>query len=174
MDSGNKLVRFENTMLPHSRSAYNLARWITGSDHDAEVVTQESYLRAFNYFERFRGTDSRSWLLAIVRNTCYSWLKRKKMHNNMTYFDENFHSPDNYSPNPENKLLNDLDNERIRDGIEKLPVQYREVLVLCDLEGLSYKEISRIIKLPIGTVMSRLSRARKKMIKLLGPEGERG
>jgi RNA polymerase sigma-70 factor, ECF subfamily len=163
----NKLARFEETILPHARAAYNLARWLTGSDHDAEDVAQEAYLRAFKFFEGFRGIDSRAWLLAIVRNTCYTWLKQKKMHDNMTVFDEQIHSSDEDESNPETELLQAMDTEIIRNAIEELPVEYREVVVLCDLEGLSYKEIAQIIKLPIGTVMSRLARARKRLIENL-------
>lgn len=167
MANNNKLARFEETMLPHASAAYNLARWLTGSEHDAEDVSQEAYLRAFKFFEGFRGIDSRSWLLAIVRNTCYTWLKQKRMHDNMTVFDEEIHSTDENLSNPETNLLQAMDSERIRKAIEELPVEYREVVVLCDLEGLSYKEIAQIIKLPIGTVMSRLARARKRLIEHL-------
>ncbi|MFI5323711.1 MAG: sigma-70 family RNA polymerase sigma factor [Thermodesulfobacteriota bacterium] len=167
MGKDNKLAQFEETILPHVRAAYNLARWLTGSEHDAEDVAQEAYLRAFKFFEGFRGIDSRAWLLAIVRNTCYTWLKQKKMHDSMTVFDEENHSTEENVLNPETKLLQAMDTELIRKAIEELPVEYREVVVLCDLEGLSYKEIAQIIKLPIGTVMSRIARARKRLIELL-------
>jgi RNA polymerase sigma factor (sigma-70 family) len=163
----NKLARFEEIMLPHSAAAYNLARWLTGNDHDAEDVAQEAYLRAFKFFAGFRGIDSRSWLLAIVRNTCYTRLKQKKMYEVMTVFDEEIHTTDENISTPETNLLQAMDSERIRNALEELPVEYREVVVLCDLEGLSYKGIAQIIKLPMGTVMSRLARARKRLIKCL-------
>jgi len=164
----NKLELFEETVLPHTSAAYNLARWLTGNEHDAEDVSQEAYLRAFKFFEGFRGIDSRAWLLAIVRNTCYTWLKEKNMIDKMTVFDEEIHTADENESNPETDLLQAMDIERIRKAIEELPVEYREAIVLCDLEGMSYKEIAQITKLPMGTVMSRLARARKKLMEYLG------
>jgi len=164
----NKLALFEETVLPHTSAAYNLARWLTGNEHDAEDVSQEAYLRAFKFFEGFRGIDSRAWLLAIVRNTCYTWLKEKNMIDKMTVFDEEIHTADENESNPETDLLQAMDIERIRKAIEELPVEYREAIVLCDLEGMSYKEIAQITKLPMGTVMSRLARARKKLMEYLG------
>jgi len=174
LGKGNKLALFEETVLPHAAAAYNLARWLTGNEHDAEDVSQEAYMRAFKFFEGFRGIDSRAWLLAIVRNTCYTWLKEKKMLDKMTVFDEEIHSIDENVSNPESNLLQALDNERIRKAIEELPLEYREAIVLCDLEGLSYKEIAQITKLPIGTVMSRLARARKRLIEYLGGTADGG
>lgn len=168
MGKDNKLELFEETVLPHTSAAYNLARWLTGNEHDAEDVSQEAYLRAFKFFEGFRGIDSRAWLLAIVRNTCYTWLKEKNMIDKMTVFDEEIHTADENESNPETDLLQAMDIERIRKAIEELPVEYREAIVLCDLEGMSYKEIAQITKLPMGTVMSRLARARKKLMEYLG------
>lgn len=173
MRKDNKLVLFEETVLPHASAAYNLARWLTGNDHDAQDVSQEAYLRAFKFFEGFRGIDSRAWLLAIVRNTCYTWLKEKNMLDKMTVFDEEIHTADENESNPETDLLHAMDIERIRKAIKELPVEYREAIVLCDIEGLSYKEIAQVTKLPIGTVMSRLARARKRLIEHLGGSEER-
>jgi RNA polymerase sigma-70 factor (ECF subfamily) len=159
----NKLARFEKAVLPHLDAAYNLARWLTRSDHDAEDVAQEAYMRAFRFFDSFRGGDSRSWLLTTVRNTSYTWLKQNRAHELTTVFDEEIHSEGNDAANPETTLLQGVENELLRKALEELPVEFREVVILRDLEGLSYKEIANIADLPVGTVMSRLARARKRL-----------
>ncbi len=163
MREQDKLKRFEKAVLPHLDAAYNLARWLTRSDHDAEDVAQEAYLRAFRFFDGFRGGDSRSWLLTIVRNTCYTWLKQNRAHELTSVFDEEIHSVDSDSPNPEAMLLQSVDNQLLRQALEELPVEFREVLILHELEGLSYKEIAVIADIPMGTVMSRLARARERL-----------
>lgn len=163
MREQDKLKRFEKAVLPHLDAAYNLARWLTRSDHDAEDVAQEAYLRAFRFFDGFRGGDSRSWLLTIVRNTCYTWLKQNRAHELTTVFDEEIHSVDSDSPNPEAMLLQSVDNQLLRQALEELPVEFREVLILHELQGLSYKEIAVIADIPMGTVMSRLARARERL-----------
>ena len=168
MKEQDKLKRFEKAVLPHLNAAYNLARWLTRSDHDAEDVAQEAYLRAFRFFDDFRGGDSRSWLLTIVRNTCYTWLKQNREHELTTVFEEEIHSVDSDSPNPETMLLQSVDNQLLRQALEELPVEFREVLILHELEGLSYKEIAVIADIPMGTVMSRLARARKRLEQSLG------
>jgi len=159
----NKLRRFEQSFLPHLDVAYNLARWLTRNDQDAEDVVQEAYLRAFKFFDRFQGTDSRPWLLAIVRNTYYTWRQQERAHEVMTPFDEEIHSIGQEATNPDELLLHIIDNQLLREALEDLPVEFREVIVLRELEGLSYKEIANIAALPLGTVMSRLARARKKL-----------
>jgi RNA polymerase sigma factor (sigma-70 family) len=170
-----KLKRFEKAVLPHLDAAYNLARWLTRSDHDAEDVAQEAYLRAFRFFDGFRGGDSRSWLLTIVRNTCYTWLKQNRAHELTTVFDEEIHSDaDSDTPNPETTVLQDIDNQLLRQAIGELPVEFREVLILHELEGLSYKEIAVIADIPMGTVMSRLARARKGLEQSLANRMKKG
>jgi RNA polymerase sigma-70 factor (ECF subfamily) len=158
-----KLARFEQAVLPHLDAAYNLARWLTRDSHDAEDIVQESYLRALKFFDSFHGTDGRVWLLAIVRNTCYTWLKRNKAHQPTVTFNEEMHSAPADALNPETVLLRKEDNEALHQALEELPVEFREALVLRELEGLSYKEIAEIAGIPLGTVMSRLARARERL-----------
>ena len=163
MRDHNKLRRFEQSVLPHLDAAYNLARWLARNDLDAEDVVQESYLRAFKFFEGFRGTDSRPWLLAIVRNTYYTMMQQHRTSEFETPFDEELHSPDPDNDDPEAVLLQSISTQQLRDAIEELPLDYREVFVLRELEGLSYNEIATIAAVPLGTVMSRLARARKRL-----------
>jgi len=166
-----KVARFEQAVMPHFDSAYNLARWLTHSQHDAEDIVQESYLRAFAFFDTFRGGDGRAWLFSIVRNTCYSWLRKNRAHDLMTEFDESLHGTE--SSNPEEMQLRRADAETVHEALEKLPAEFREVMVLREMEGLSYKEIADIAGIAIGTVMSRLSRARKRLHEYLSvPTGE--
>ena len=156
-------ARFEQMFLPHLDAAHNLARWLTRNGHDAEDLVQESYLRAFRFFGGFKGGDSRSWLLTIVRNTCYSWLQRTRRQELETVFDEEVHTSDAQVFSPEKPLLANADGRMLQQAMEELPVTFREILVLRELEGLSYKEISDIAGVPIGTVMSSLARARKRL-----------
>jgi RNA polymerase sigma factor (sigma-70 family) len=159
----NKIRRFEQCVLPHLDAAYNLARWLTRNEQDAEDVVQESYLRAFKFFDGFHSAAARPWLLAIVRNTCYTLMQRQRVQEVVTPFDEEIHSTDPENQNPEELLLQSINKQLIRDAIKDLPVEFREVIVLRELEGLSYKEIADIATVPLGTVMSRLARARKRL-----------
>jgi RNA polymerase sigma-70 factor (ECF subfamily) len=149
--------------MPHLDAAYNLARWLTRSDHDAEDVVQEAYLRAFQFFDGFHGGDGRSWLLAIVRNTGYTWLKQKRPRELTLSFEEEIHSSAGVASSPPTVLVQDEEKQLLRQAVERLPVEFREVVVLRDLEGLSYKEIATIVGIPLGTVMSRLARARERL-----------
>jgi RNA polymerase sigma-70 factor, ECF subfamily len=158
-------VRFEQLVLPHLDAAYNLARWLLRSPADAEDVAQEAMLRAYKFFPSFRGGDARAWLLQIVRNTCYSWLEKNSREGNMTEFDEEFHGPP--SPTPEEAAIASQDRARLSRALESLSPRSREVLVLRELEGCSYKEIAVITSIPIGTVMSSLSRARRQLVSAL-------
>jgi RNA polymerase sigma factor (sigma-70 family) len=158
-----KIGSFEQTVMPHLDAAYNLARWLTRNEHDAEDAVQEAYLRGFRSFGGFRGTDGRGWLLTIVRNTCYTWLRRNRAEQLSTPFDEEIHCEEAASPNPEELLLRNADRQRLQDALEELPVEFREALVLREIEGLSYKEIANVSGVPVGTVMSRLARARDRL-----------
>jgi len=162
-----ELARFEQVVLPHLGAAYNLARWITGNDHDAEDVVQESYLRALKFFDGFRGSNSRPWLLAIVRNTCFTWLRQNRFSELSTELDEEIHGKEKEPANPESILLAAAQSEMVRKAIEKLPPESREVIILREMENLSYKEIADIASIPVGTVMSRLARARSRLQELL-------
>jgi len=165
----NKLPNFEKAVLPHLDAAYNLARWLVRNDADAEDVVQEATLRAYKFFGGYRGGDGRAWLLTIVRNTCYTWLQQNRAHEPATDFDEETHGVENVTP--ETILLGSVDRQMLKDALEELPVEFREAVILRELEGLSYKEIASVINVPVGTVMSRLARARKRLqLRLSGKE----
>ncbi len=155
--------RFEESVLPHLDSAYNLARWLTRNGHDAEDLVQDALLRAFRAFPGFRGADGRAWLLAIVRNACYTWLRGNRRQELTTEFDEEVHTAEGDVLNPERLVLREGESARVRQALEELPAEFREVLVLREIEGLSYKEIATVVDIPVGTVMSRLARARGRL-----------
>ena len=157
-------------MLPHLDDAYNLARWLAGNDHDAQDVAQEACLRAIKFFGSFRGENARAWLLAIVRNTFYTWLRNNRPPENVVDLDDEVLAVEDVSVNVEvlNSQLADV--ETIRQAIEELPVEFREIVILREMEGLSYKEIAEVADLPLGTVMSRLTRARRQLQKRLAGE----
>ena len=154
-------------MLPHLDGAYNLARWLTRNPDDAEDMVQEAYLRAFRFFDTLRSADSRAWLLSIVRNTCYTWLQQNRPGDLAAPFDEDIHSGESDSADPATLALKRASHRMLKEALEELPAEFREVVVLRDLEGFSYKEIAEIAKIPPGTVMSRLARARQRLKELL-------
>ena len=156
-------MTFEETVLPHLDAAYNLARWLTRNEHDAQDVVQEAYLRAFRFFSGFRGSDARAWLLTIVRNTCYTWFRQNRSPELAADFDEAVREKESGEPDPETRQVLKAQTQLVNDAIEKLPIEFREVMVLRELEELSYKEIAAVVGVPIGTVMSRLARARKRL-----------
>jgi RNA polymerase sigma-70 factor (ECF subfamily) len=158
---------FEETVLPHLDAAYNLARWITRNDRDAEDVVQESFLRALRHFGSFKGGDARPWLLAIVRNTCYTWLKHNRFPEEETIGDDHEHPHTEDVSDPETLLLRENDRQLVRNALRRLPKEFLEVIVLREFEELSYKEIAEVIQIPSGTVMSRLARARKRLAQIL-------
>jgi RNA polymerase sigma-70 factor (ECF subfamily) len=151
----NQLTAFNEAVLPHFDAAYNLARWLTRND-------QEACLRAFKYWKGFSGGHCRPWLLAIVRNTYYSWLRQRSVQPELTE-DGEIDDVDDGIPNPERALLQNADRDMLKAALEDLAVEFREAIVLREMEGLSYKEIADIAGVPIGTVMSRLARARKRL-----------
>jgi RNA polymerase sigma-70 factor (ECF subfamily) len=158
----NESIAFNDAVLPHLDAAYNLARWLTRNDHDAEDVVQEAFLRAFKYWAGISHRDSRSWLLAIVRNTFYTWL-RQRIPEGHPFSDADLAELDDENPNPERAALQGADREMLKAALEDLPVEFREAIVLREMEGLSYKEIADIANVPVGTVMSRLARGRKRL-----------
>jgi RNA polymerase sigma-70 factor (ECF subfamily) len=175
MSASTKEQRFQAMMLPHLDSAFNLARWLARSHHDAEDIVQEAYLRAFKFFDSFHGEDGRAWLLGIVRNTFYTWYQQNKTQAQSTQFEEELHSfqiedaaavqyADN---NPEALLIQKDSQQQMHQALEALSVEFREVMVMRELEELSYKQIAGIIGIPIGTVMSRLGRGRKQLAEIL-------
>jgi RNA polymerase sigma-70 factor (ECF subfamily) len=158
---------FEQAVLPHLDAAYNLARWLTRNEQDAQDAVQDAYLRAFRHFRDFRGGNARAWILKIVRNACYSWLRANRPLQDATEFDENLFAPDVRSLNPEEVVLQNNSGTVVREALQKLPTNFREVIILREFEGLSYREIADITGMPAGTVMSSLSRARGRLRQVL-------
>jgi RNA polymerase sigma-70 factor (ECF subfamily) len=171
----NELGRFEAIVLPHLDAAYTLARYLTRNEHDAQDVVQDAYLRALKYFDGFRGAeggDGRAWLLAIVRNAAFTWRRRHRWDTSAAEFDEQFHSEAVADVHPEAALLGASARESLHQALDQLPPEFREVIVLRELQGLSYKEIGEVTGVPVGTVMSRLSRARSRLQRALYAEQE--
>jgi len=166
-------LRFEQLVLPHIDAAFNLARWLLRRREDAEEVAQEALLRSYRFFRGFHGGDARAWLLQIVRNTCYTWLEKNRPMELNTEFDEELHLQ-TYAT-PETLAIAGDDRKRLILALQTLPPRFREILVLRELEGCSYKEIAAITAVPIGTVMSSLSRARRQLHCALvnSPQGAR-
>jgi len=158
-----ELMSFEAAMLPHLDAAHNLARWLLRNEQDAQDVVQEAYLRAFKSFSGFHGSNGRAWLLTIVRNTSYTLLKKSHAVDLTTPFDEEIHATGHESVSPATILEHNEDAQLIKEAMDELPAEFREILVLRHQEGLSYKEIADIAQIPPGTVMSRLARARAKL-----------
>jgi len=167
MPEQNPTLSFDQAVLPHLDAAYNLARWLMRNEQDAQDVAQEAYLRAFRFFPGFRGGDARAWLLKIVRNTCYTWLHVNRPLQDAAEFDESLFQPDSCPPNPEEAVLQNDGDTLVRKALENLPPNFREVLILRELEGMSYREIADITGMPAGTVMSSLSRARGRLRQVL-------
>lgn len=154
-------------LLNHLDAAYNLARWLAHNEHDAEDIVQDAYLRAIRHFGGFQGGEGKAWLLAIVRNRCYDSMRHKGIRERTTPFDEQLHNVSHTTLDPEALLLQKERAGLLRQALAELPAELREVLVLRELEQLSYSEIAGIAKIPMGTVMSRLSRARKRLQQVL-------
>jgi RNA polymerase sigma-70 factor (ECF subfamily) len=153
---------FEQLFLPHLDAAYNLARWLLRNDQDAEDAVQEAYLRAYKAYSRFRGGDGKAWLMTILRNVCFTMIKKLKSHEALEPFDEEIHQAAGQSALRE-AFRQKANAETLQSALEKLPDEFREIIVLHDLEGLAYKQIAAAIGIPIGTVMSRLARARGRL-----------
>ena len=162
-----RLTEFERQVLPHLDAAYNLARFLMRNDQDAEDVVQEGALRAFRFFESFRGENSRAWFLRIVRNTAFTALKRNRMNEETVVFDEELHGGQVPALEVGIELDRAHDRRIVRAAIEQLPAEFRETITLRELEGMSYKEIADVAGVPIGTIMSRLARARRQLQVLL-------
>lgn len=164
--------RFQQLALPHLDAAYNLARWLSGNTADADDVVQEAFMRALRFFDSFRGDSARPWLLAIVRRTWYTeWHRRASSHEVASFDDTIDDAPiDGWSEavaDPETLMIRAQDSRIVNAALTQLPVEFREVLILRELEALSYREIAAITDLPLGTVMSRIARARRKLATLL-------
>jgi len=164
---------FRTVVMPHIDEAYRLARWLTTNGTDAEDVVQDASLRAFRAIRSYGGGNPRAWLLSIVRNTAYSWLRKNRPATIVSVEDieavelEHAKPGENYDDSPEASLIAKVDAEQLRAAIAKLPAPFRETLVLRDVEGLDYREIAEAIEVPIGTVVSRLARARRRLLETL-------
>jgi RNA polymerase sigma-70 factor (ECF subfamily) len=172
--------RFAEVALPHLDAAYNLARWLSGSASDADDIVQDAYLRAFRFFDSFHGDNARAWLLAIVRNTWFSEWRRRRDAADGTPYDEALHGDerlpgwiDDIGCNPETLAVRRDDVQLVHGALGRLPVVYREVLVLRELEDMSYRDIAMVVDVPIGTVMSRLARARHLLCAAVRAEQDR-
>ena len=174
MQDRNQIGQFEVLISPHLDAAYNLARWLVRNDQDAEDMVQEACLRALKFFGGFRGADSRAWLLTIVRNTCYTWLRQHRAHELDVPLDIDSYNAGCDTLNPELVVQRSADSQRLRQALEELPLEFREVIVLRELEGLPYKAIANIADIPIGTVMSRLARARRRLQETLADQQDEG
>ncbi len=168
MSDNEQQARFEQLVLPHLDAAYNLARWIAGNDHDAEDIAQEACMRAFRFISGCRNPDARAWLLTIVRNTAFSWLRKNRPRSVVSIDDDECAEIEDQ--NDTAGAFHPADTETLRAALESLPLEFREALVLRELEGLSYKEIAEVAEVPVGTVMSRLARARRQLQKAFIPK----
>lgn len=160
--------RFQQLALPHLDAAYNLARWLSGSASDADDVVQDAFMRAFRFFDSFRGDSARPWLLAIVRRTWYTEWRRRAASRETVAFDESFDDialdgREVADTDPQRLLIREEDARFVHEALARLPVEFREVLILRELEDMSYRDIAAVTDLPIGTVMSRIARARRKL-----------
>lgn len=160
-------MEFESAILPHLDAAFSLARFLLRNDQDAEDVVQDASLRAFRFFDGLRGQNSRAWFLRIVRNSAFTALKRAHGHEENVLFDEELHTPENPDPTVTSRLDQLHDREIVRAAIDQLAPEFREVITLRELEECSYKEIADIAAVPVGTVMSRLARARAQLAEIL-------
>ena len=160
---GKERRQFEETFLPFLDAAYNLARWIVQHDQDAQDVVQEAYLRAFKGYQGFRGGNSRAWLLTIVRNTAYSWINKHSADGRLVPYEEEKHAEIISFDQSTKEIVTEKRKEYLQNALLRLPVEYREVILLYEFEGLSYKELAIALGIPVGTVMSRLSRARRRL-----------
>ncbi len=157
-----RLSLFEEMALPHLNAIHNLARWLMRNEDEAQEVVQETFLRALRYFDTYRGSDAKSWLFAILRNTCLTWRSRKRK-TGAEPFDESTHSPKSPVRDAEQRMIDAGHMVTFHHGIEMLPLDYRELLIMRELEEMSYRQISEVMAVPVGTVMSRLSRARRRL-----------
>jgi RNA polymerase sigma-70 factor (ECF subfamily) len=163
-----ELTEFERVTLPHIDAAYTLARYLVRDVQDAEDIVQEAYLRALRHFDGYRGGDARAWLLTIVRHCAFTWRRQRRRRGEFVTLDEAVDEPVLRSPSPEVVVLRRTAMQSLSAAIDSLPTEFREVVVLREAQQLSYKEIAQVIGAPIGTVMSRLARARKRLQQILG------
>lgn len=178
MSEEDDAARFRQVVVPHLADALTLARWISGNRADAEDILQDACLRAFRGIGGYAGGSARAWVLTVVRRTAYTWLGKNRTTmlvsvndlgaGEFAKADEGFDAADMTSPTPEAELIAKADADRLKAAIDALPLEFRETLVMRDIQGLDYREIADVLGTPIGTVMSRLARARRRLIAALG------
>lgn len=184
MPGDSKQARFEREVLPHLDAAYNLARWLMHGSEDAQDVVQEACLRAYKYFDGFHGGNAKAWLLKVVRNSCYDWWSDHPRTESMSVDEDGRLDPEHERalaeaghgyPSPDARLIAKAESALLTESLAALPPEFREVLVLREIEELSYKEIGQIAGIPLGTVMSRLARGRallqKRVLARLAEDG---
>lgn len=163
--------KFERMVLVHLDSAHNLARHLMRDPEETQDAVQEAFVRALRHFDGFRGENGRAWLLAITRNTCWNLLANRRARLAVSEFDETLHTPEREMPTPEADLERSVTADLVRRSLDQLPLVFREVIVLRELENLSYREIAEVTGVPAGTVMSRLARARAHLVQILQAKG---
>jgi len=167
LDKSERDSLFTSKIIPHLDAAYNLARWLARNEHDASDIVQDSFERAYSYFNSFSGKDGKVWILAIVRNTFYTWYRKKLVRLNVEVSEEQFDESQLSEQTPETELETNDKKQEVHAGINSLPIEFREIIILRELESLSYKEIAETVQIPIGTVMSRLARGREMLRAIL-------
>src|SRR3954470_6797542 len=170
VDQKVRTALFERIVTPHLPAAWNLARWLLRGAHDAEDVLQEACLRSFRALDDYRGGEAKSWFLSIVRNLCHDCIRQNRTRRTEPAPEEQFDQIASSSMQPLEHLEKSSDAAELRRAIDQLPLEHRETLILREMEGLSYKEIAQIAGVPMGTVMSRLARAREKLVQIMIPE----
>ena len=170
MEKEEKDSLFTNTIIPHLDAAYNLARWLARNEYDAEDIVQDSFVRAYSYFNSFSGNNGKAWMLAIVRNTFYTWHQKQQVRQSIEVSGELPDDQITYEQTPDIELETKDKQEAVRSALHALPPEFREVIILRELESMSYKEIASMIRIPIGTVMSRIARGREMLRTLLSKQ----
>jgi RNA polymerase sigma-70 factor, ECF subfamily len=159
----NEPPTFEKLMLPHLDAAYNLASWLLRDPHDAQDAVQDACIRAYRAFDRFQGANGRAWLLTIVRNVCYSQLRQNRRGPAEVAFEDEVHGSTQDHADANELAWHEIKSAQLHKALERLPAEFREVIVLHEIEGLAYRQIAEVAGIPIGTVMSRLARARGRL-----------
>jgi len=167
LEKAEKDSLFTNKIVPHLDAAYNLARWLVGNEHDAHDIVQDAFVRAYTYFNSFSGMGGKSWILAIVRNTFYTWHQKNQVKESIEIREDVIGDQISHGQTPQTEMESKDTQEEVRKALNSLPLEFREVIIMREMESMSYKEISALAQIPVGTVMSRLARGRTMLRTLL-------